>query len=334
MSGLEAPHVHRRDADEVLKAFMSADDSIFRSLVEYSVDAIFRLNPKCTILYVSPAVRRQLGYEPEELLGRIVFDLIYEPDRLIARAAAAKSAEPGVENSPGTQRWVHKDGHLVWIEVNGRMVRGEGGEPRETILVTRDISERKALEERLEQLTLTDPLTGLRNRRGFDESLDREWKRTLRMGSVTSLLLLDLDHFKRINDSYGHSVGDDCLRAAACAFSGTIQRDTDLVARYGGKELAAILPHTDLEGAVRVANGVCRAIAALRIPHHGQQVSGSFMTASIGVATALARDNVAMHMPGALVQAADAALYKAKQNGRNCVEAGLLVTGPGMCRVA
>jgi two-component system sporulation sensor kinase A len=94
---------------------MSSDDSTFRSLVEHSVDTIFRMTPACEILYVSPAVRRQLGYAPNELLGKVVFDLIHEPDRSNARAAAAKSAEPGVDNSPGTQRWMHKDGRLVWI---------------------------------------------------------------------------------------------------------------------------------------------------------------------------------------------------------------------------
>jgi diguanylate cyclase (GGDEF)-like protein/PAS domain S-box-containing protein len=305
---------------------MSSDDSTFRSLVEHSVDTIFRMTPACEILYVSPAVRRQLGYAPNELLGKVVFDLIHEPDRSNARAAAAKSAEPGVDNSPGTQRWMHKDGRLVWIEVNGRMVRDENGQPNEIIIVTRDISDRKALEEQLEQLATTDALTGLRNRRGFDEVLDREWKRTLRTGSPTSLLLLDLDHFKRLNDAYGHAVGDDCLRTAAQAFRAAVRREIDEVFRYGGEELAAILPHTDLEGAVKLAESVCGAIAGLRVPHRENHEGGGVMTASIGVATALSRDGGTTHMPGALLQAADTALYKAKQRGRNRVEAGLLIT--------
>jgi diguanylate cyclase (GGDEF)-like protein/PAS domain S-box-containing protein len=308
---------------------MSRDDSTFRSLVEHSVDTIFRMTPACEILYVSPAVRRQLGYEPNELLGKVVFDLIHEPDRSIARAAAAKSAEPGVDNSPGTQRWMHKDGHLVWIEVNGRMVRGENGQPNEIIIVTRDISGRKALEEQLEQLATTDALTGLRNRRGFDEVLDREWKRTMRTGSPTSLLLLDLDHFKRLNDAYGHAVGDDCLRTAAQAFRAAVRREIDEVFRYGGEELAAILPHTDLEGAIQLAESVCGAIAGLRVPHRENHEGGGVMTASIGVATALSRDGGTTRMPGALLQAADTALYKAKQRGRNRVEAGLLITPIG-----
>ena len=130
---------------------MPNENSIFRSLVENSVDAIFRMTPTCEILYVSPAVRRQLGYEPEELLGKIVFDLIHEPDRPIARAAASKSAQWGVYSSPGTERWTHKDGHIGWIEVNGRLVRGEDGLPKEIIFVTRDISAHKQAEQTLRE---------------------------------------------------------------------------------------------------------------------------------------------------------------------------------------
>jgi diguanylate cyclase (GGDEF)-like protein/PAS domain S-box-containing protein len=308
---------------------MSSDDSIFRNMVEHAVDTIFRMTPACEILYVSPAVRRQLGYEPNELLGKTIFDLIYEPDRSIARAAAAKSAEPGVDNAPGTQRWMHKDGHLVWIEVNGRMVRDENDQPNEIIIVTRDISDRKALEEQLEQLATTDALTGLRNRRGFDEVLEREWKRTMRTGSPTSLLLLDLDHFKRLNDAYGHAVGDDCLRTAAQALRAAVRREIDEVFRYGGEELAAILPHTDLDGAIKLAELVCGAIAGLRVPHRENHEGGGIMTASIGVATAMSRNGGTTHMPGALLQAADTALYKAKQRGRNRVEAALLITPIG-----
>ena len=301
-------------------------DTVFRSLVEHSVDTIFRMTPDCEILYASPSVRRQLGHEPEDLIGWSIFELIHEDDRPLARAAAAKASQPGVDSSPGTQRWVHKDGHLLWIEVNGRMVSDEDGQPAEIIIVTRDITERKELETKLERLATTDALTGLCNRRGFDEVLDREWKSTLRTGSPTSLLLLDLDRFKLLNDTYGHTVGDDCLRAAARAFQDNVRRDTDVVCRYGGEELAAILPHTSLDGAIGVAENVCRAIAGLRIPNRSSSNRKGIMTASIGVATALSRDGGTTEMPGALLQAADAALYRAKQLGRNRVESAFIIT--------
>jgi diguanylate cyclase (GGDEF)-like protein len=122
------------------------------------------------------------------------------------------------------------------------------------------------------------------------------------------------------------AVGNGCLRAVAQAFRGIVRRDTGLVARYGGEELAAILPHTDLEGAMEVAESVRRAIAALRVSHPENHEGGGVMTASIGVATALSLDGGTTHMPAALLQAADSAIYKAKKLGRNRVEGRLLIT--------
>ncbi len=134
-----------------------------------------------------------------------------------------------------TVRGIRKDGSLVWVETSTRVIRDETtGEPREFVIALRDVDERKALEERLAALAMTDGLTGLANRRAFDEALSREWKRTLRKGSAISLLLLDLDHFKEFNDGYGHQVGDDCLRAVAATLRATV-RESDVAARYGGE---------------------------------------------------------------------------------------------------
>jgi PAS domain S-box-containing protein len=130
---------------------MFDENAIFRSLVENSVDAIFRMTLTFEILYVSPAIRGQLGYEPEELLGRTIFDLIHEPDRPSARAKAGRSTEPGVDSTRGTERWTHKDGRLVWIDANGRMVRAKDGQPNEIIVVTRDVSAHKQAEQTLRE---------------------------------------------------------------------------------------------------------------------------------------------------------------------------------------
>jgi diguanylate cyclase (GGDEF)-like protein len=171
---------------------------------------------------------------------------------------------------------------------------------------------------------MTDGLTGLANRRAFDEALEREWKRTLREGTQVSLLLLDIDHFKRFNDLYGHQVGDDCLRAVAQAAVGAV-RQTDIVARYGGEEIAIILPQVDTRGAAEVAEKVRAAIEALRLPHAENPEGRDWLTVSIGAATALARYGGTMRMPESLLLAADHALYKAKHAGRNCVRTGLLI---------
>src|ERR1700712_508948 len=118
----------------------------------------------------------------------------------------------------------------------------ETGQPIATLLVQRDVSKRKAMEVQLSALARTDPLTGLANRRAFDEVLAREWSRALRESGPISLLLLDVDLFKDLNDRYGHQAGDDCLRAVSGAVLSAV-RASDIVARYGGEELAVILPH-------------------------------------------------------------------------------------------
>jgi diguanylate cyclase (GGDEF)-like protein len=218
-----------------------------------------------------------------------------------------------------------KDGSLVWIEFTARVVRNPSTEKAiEAVVTMRDISERKALEEKLSTLALTDGLTGLANRRAFDEALDREWKRTLRDGSQISLLLLDIDNFKQFNDRYGHQVGDDCLRAVAAALRGIV-RATDIAARYGGEEIAVVLPATDTAGAVDVAEKARSAVEALQITHECNPAGAGWVTASVGVATALSRHGGTMRMPESLLLAADNALYKAKREGRNQVATSLLV---------
>jgi diguanylate cyclase (GGDEF)-like protein len=222
----------------------------------------------------------------------------------------------------------------VWTEVNARVIRDEvTGEALEFVLVMRDVTERKLLEEKLSKLAMTDGLTGVANRRAFDEALEREWKRTLRHGTQISLLLLDIDHFKQFNDQYGHQVGDDCLRAVAQAAAGAV-RATDMVARYGGEEIALILPQVDVAGARETAEKVRSVIAGLRVPHSENPEGGGWVTVSIGAATALARVGGTMRMPEGLLQAADHALYKAKHGGRNRVEGGMLLAPRQLAIVA
>jgi diguanylate cyclase (GGDEF)-like protein len=195
--------------------------------------------------------------------------------------------------------------------------------------VLRDVSDRKALEDKLAAQALTDGLTGLANRRAFDEALDRVWRTTVRQGTKMSLLLLDIDFFKGFNDKYGHQVGDDCLRAVAAAVAGALSRPSDLAARYGGEELAVILHDTDGPGAIEVAERIREAIQALRIPHEENHPGNQCISVSIGAATAISLVGGTMNMPAGLLAAADTALYKAKHSGRNRVATGLLLTSSG-----
>ena len=166
----------------------------------------------------------------------------------------------------------------------------------------------------LEALAATDALTGIPNRRSFDLFLSREWRRAQREEMSLGLLLLDIDHFKSFNDRYGHPAGDICLARVAAAIVTAASRPSDLVARYGGEEFVAILPATELEGAVHLAEHIRLAVAALDIQHLDSPCG--VVTISIGAAVIIPRPSMA---PGALVDNADNALYTAKHAGRNQV---------------
>jgi len=199
-----------------------------------------------------------------------------------------------------------------------RAVHARTAELTESNLRLRDTTEQlAAANARLEHLAVTDSLTGLANRRRFDEVLANEWMRARRTGQPLALLLLDVDHFKKFNDAYGHPEGDECLRAIANALRATTRR-SDLAARYGGEEFALVCPETTTDEAFALAQHVLAAVRALRLPHATSPVA-PLVTVSIGVAGT----GTSCPDPEALVAAADAALYDAKRNGRD------RASGPG-----
>jgi diguanylate cyclase (GGDEF)-like protein/PAS domain S-box-containing protein len=321
------PNIRVRRTLAVGGGAISIDDhgaTDFRALAENSADIICRVNLQLALVYVSPSAFHVLGWRPDELIGKPPAAIIVAESLPVMQAAHAFNQAHPAENRPVTLQMRKKDGTTAWMEVSARIVFDPvTGKETETVLGIRDVSLRKALEEQLSLLALTDGLTGLANRRAFDENLDREWLRTLREGSQMSLVILDLDHFKHFNDTYGHQVGDDCLRAVADAVRSTIGA-TDVACRYGGEEIAIILPAADSAAAVRTAEAVRVAIEELDLPHD-RNPAGSRVTASFGVATALSRHGGTMRMPEALLLAADNALYKAKHNGRNRIATALLV---------
>lgn len=169
--------------------------------------------------------------------------------------------------------------------------------------------------EKLRHISITDPLTGICNRRRFDEHLAEEWRRALRIGTPLSLILFDVDYFKRYNDRYGHAAGDECLTAVAQAAASAASRPGDLVARYGGEEFVVVLGSGGHAGALAVAETIRRHVASLAIPHQSSDAAG-YVTVSLGVATLVPS---AAEQPLVLVQRADHALYESKANGRNQV---------------
>ena len=172
-----------------------------------------------------------------------------------------------------------------------------------------------AANRQLERLSLTDPLTELANRRSFEQRLDVEWRRAFREQLPLSLVMIDIDHFKRFNDHFGHPAGDECLRQVSAALTRKARRPWDLPARLGGEEFAVLMPQTEEPGALAVAETFRAAIQDLALPH--PESGFQMVTISVGVAT------MYPHTPGAtpksLIEAADAALYVAKTTGRNRV---------------
>ena len=172
----------------------------------------------------------------------------------------------------------------------------------------------------LRQMAFIDGLTGLANRRRFDEAFEAEWRRALRTHHPISLVLGDIDHFKGYNDHYGHVAGDEALRSVARTFADRMKRSGDVAARYGGEEMICILPDTDLAGAIRVAEQIQADLATLAIPHLASSVS-DVVTLSLGVSCGIpAPDN----SRSALLALADQRLYEAKNAGRNRICKGVL----------
>lgn len=167
----------------------------------------------------------------------------------------------------------------------------------------------------LRRISAQDGLTGIANRRSFNQALEREWLRAMRQGTPLSVLLIDIDHFKQYNDHYGHQAGDECLKNIAATLSLAVQRPTDMVARYGGEEFVVLMPETDVAGAGAVARRMQHAVATLALPHESSGLGSVSM--SVGLCTIIpARGQAAQR----LIACADLALYRAKAAGRNRIE--------------
>lgn len=294
----------------------------FKLIAENSTDMITTHSLDGHYLYVSPSSEKLLGFEPEELMGQTPMRFVDEADVPLILASLDKVKSTGLE-SRISYRMMNKQGDFVWVETASKGMRlGIDRKRIEIVCVTRDISAQKQIEEelmlangRLHELSNLDGLTGIANRRSFDQTLELEWNRAVRSGHVLAMIMFDIDHFKRYNDTYGHQQGDECIKQVAATASSMLRRPADFIARYGGEEFAVILPETDLEGAVQLAEMIRKAIQALALPHVVSSVE-SVVTISAGAAAIWPSDQGSRMQ---LVIGADEAMYKAKLKGRNRV---------------
>ena len=294
----------------------------YRMLADNTSDAIICLSADGRLTYASPAFHRLTGRTGEEVDSLPWGSLVHPEDR-DATIAIGPRLLAGEEVVTSICRYIRKDGSTLWVESCMALVRDGDEFGTRFVGSLRDITKRKAVEDQLAVLNrevaaqaVTDPLTGLANRRRFDASIETEWRRAMREGTQISLLMIDVDRFKLFNDRYGHQAGDRCLQVVSAAVADLARRPADLSARYGGEELAVLLPVTEAEGAAELAERVRAAIAACAVPHEASPPAG-VVTASIGYATLAPQFDDETMRPTNLVAAADAALYEAKRRGRN-----------------
>jgi diguanylate cyclase (GGDEF)-like protein/PAS domain S-box-containing protein len=301
-------------------------DRRYRLLADNASDVIACAGLDGRRLYLSPAFTTLTGWGVRDGLQQPWQDFVHPDDQ-----SRILNMEPRLRAGAGpfacTFRYICKDGLYRWAEARVQVVGATEGVEAQFVANLRDITERKLAEDEVAALNrelaiqaVTDGLTGLANRRRFDEGLAQEWRRAAREQNSLSLMMIDVDHFKFYNDRYGHQRGDECLRTVATAVAGGARRAGDVAARYGGEEFAILLPGADAVAAAGLAEGVRAAIQAIGLEHTGNPANG-IITASVGVATMTPVPDAGGYRPEDLVAGADAALYQAKHSGRNQVVA-------------
>ena len=319
--------ITERKRGEESRAFQH---SVIRAIYQVSLEGILVVNSEGDVVSYNKRFTDLWKIAAADIPADLHGESLDMPDDRLLPAVASRVMHPG----PFLKR-VHelyadpdatdqceillKDGRT--LERYSTRVLSDDGQYLGRVWFFRDISRRKIAEEKLqdaytavEALAATDALTGLANRRRFDEALNGEWRRGLRDGRPLSLLMIDVDLFKSYNDNYGHPQGDSCLKQIAEVAMDVASRPGDLVARFGGEEFAAILPNTDAAGASQLGRAICESMRARILPHSSNPLG--IVTVSVGCATMVPTFEM---QAVNLIELADEALYKAKHQGRNRV---------------
>jgi diguanylate cyclase (GGDEF)-like protein/PAS domain S-box-containing protein len=292
-----------------MTAALAASEARFRHLVHHSSDIIAIVDPDGAIRYASPAVTRVLGHRVEDVVGRHVGDLVDPSQRHLVDAALLGVRASGDDIEGSELRLRHADGHWLWFDVISTNLLDDpavGG----LVVNARDVTERKQYETQLLHEALHDPLTGLPNRALLEDRLEQALSRAQRLGAEVAVMFLDIDHFKLVNDSSGHAIGDLLLVETARRLEAAT-RASDSVVRFGGDEFVVLCEDTALEEARALAQRI-RSRLSQPVAIDGQSF---FLDVSVGIAHARPTDDV-----GSLLQAADTAMYVAKEQGRGRVE--------------
>jgi diguanylate cyclase (GGDEF)-like protein/PAS domain S-box-containing protein len=306
-----------------------ADYSFAVNLMQYLVVPTFVLDHEGKVLIWNKACERLTGLPADEVIGtREHWQGFYDTPRPCLSDLIVQNRLEDIEalyvahdETAGKAFGVHAEnwcvmprlGTQLYLAIDAGPIFDAQGKLLAVVETLRDMTVQKKAQLELEQLATHDGLTGIVNRRGFDEKIQAEWSRESRNQLPLSLIMVDVDHFKRFNDTYGHQMGDDCLKQLAAVLSESILRPTDLVARYGGEEFAVIMPSIDEQGAGAVAQRIAEKLAVRAIPHSGNEGVGR-VTVSMGIATMTPTQSKS---PDDLILLADRALYQAKKDGRN-----------------
>ncbi len=304
-----------------LREQLSKSEERYRTLADNSWDVILQMDAEGRCTYISPSLEDSLGHKPEDLMHKLACTLVHPEDKPIADSMM-DALRAGAERQRVEIRMEHLDGGYRWMELKCRSVRDKhSGETKEVVAVARDVTSRvvrdielTAAVQHAETLALTDELTELGNRRGFEETLERVWNTSVEDGAMMAVLMIDADNFKDFNDTHGHMAGDECLRRLGRLIAQCVRRPTDYAARYGGEEFAVILPKSDLHMAEAIAERIRFSIASSEILLQGKRSIPT--TVSIGISGLTATKE---RSPRELIRSADAALYDAKRAGRNCI---------------
>lgn len=322
VSLITSPIILKENTKGIVIAFHDITESIqernrlreMQAAIEQSPASVLIVDTNKNTIYVNPQITRSTGYTKEELRGKKtnIFRGDLTPGDVIKDLwKTIKSGSPW----KGELLYRRKDGSVFWQSWSVAPVVDDHGVIQHFVGVGEDITEKKKLQSLLQEMSYLDGLTGIANRRRFDDFLNLEWNRASRYGKPLAIIMMDIDFFKRYNDSLGHLAGDDALKRVAQALKSKVLRTTDLLARYGGEEFTCILPDTKIADAKLFAEALRLAVCAMELPHPDSEIS-HFVTISIGVACFIPLKGE----PSSLLILADNALYRAKTLGRNRVE--------------